>query len=46
MRKQPRARLAEWLPEAIMTPLLSWSLRYVTCYAGDILAARAELDRL
>src|SRR3546814_1714461 len=33
------------IPEAIMTPLLSWSLRYVTCYAGDILAARAELDR-
>src|SRR3546814_15849309 len=30
------------IPEAIMTPLLSWSLRYVTCYAGDILAARAE----
>src|SRR3546814_19163230 len=29
-----------------MTPLLSWSLRYVTCYAGDILAARAELDCL
>ena len=34
------------IPEAIMTPLLSWSLRYVTCHAGDILAARAELDRL
>src|SRR3546814_20178625 len=34
------------IPEAIMTPLLSWSLRYVTCYAGDILAARAELDCL
>jgi hypothetical protein len=25
---------------------LAWSLRYVTHYAGDILAARAELDRL
>ena len=34
------------IPESIMTPLLSWSLRYVTCHAGDILAARAELDRL
>lgn len=34
------------IPEAIITPLLAWSLRYVTCYADDILAARAELDRL
>ena len=34
------------IPEAIMTPLLAWSLRYVTYHAGDILAARAELDRL
>jgi hypothetical protein len=34
------------IPEAIITPLLAWSLRYVTYYAGDILASRAELDRL
>ena len=34
------------IPEAIITPLLAWSLRYVTCYADDILAARAELNRL
>lgn len=34
------------IPEAIITTLLAWSLRYVTCYADDILATRAELDRL
>lgn len=34
------------MPEEIVTPLLAWSLRYVNYYAGDILASRAELDRL
>ncbi len=34
------------IPEPVMAPLLACSLRYVTTYAADILAARAELDRL
>jgi len=34
------------MPEPIITSLLAWSLRYVTVFAGDIFAARAELDRL
>ena len=34
------------IPEAVITPLLAWSLRYVTIFSIDILAARAELDRL
>jgi len=34
------------IPEAIITPLLAWSLRYITDFAPDIFAARAELDRL
>lgn len=34
------------IPEAIITPLLTWSLRYITDFAPDILAARGELDRL
>ena len=34
------------MPEAIVTPLLAWSLRYITIFATDILAARAALDRL
>ena len=34
------------IPEEIITPLLAWSLRYVTHFSGDILAARGELDRL
>jgi integrase len=29
-----------------MSPLLAWSIRYVTQFAPDIFAARAELDRL
>jgi hypothetical protein len=29
-----------------VTPLLAWSLRYVTTFATDILAARVALDRL
>jgi hypothetical protein len=34
------------MPEQVITPLLAWSLRYVTVFAHDILAARRELDRL
>lgn len=34
------------IPEVIITPLLAWSLRYVTLFAQDIFAARRELDRL
>ena len=34
------------IPEEIMTPLLAWSLRYVTHFAPDIFAARRELERL
>jgi hypothetical protein len=34
------------VPEEVMTPLLAWSLRYVTVFARDILAARHELLRL
>jgi hypothetical protein len=34
------------IPEEIMTPLLAWSLRYVTHFAPDIFAARRELEHL
>ena len=34
------------IPEPIIAPLLAWSLRYITVFAGDILAARRELSRL
>jgi hypothetical protein len=34
------------LPEDVIGPLLSWSLKYVTQFAPDIFAARAELVRL
>ena len=34
------------IPEAVITPLLTWSLRYIADFAPDILAARSELDRL
>lgn len=33
-------------PEEVIAALLAWSLRYVTVFANDILAARRELDRL
>ena len=33
-------------PEVVIAALLAWSLRYVTMFADDILAARHELDRL
>lgn len=31
------------IPEAIIKPLLAWSLKYVTVFAPDILAARREV---
>lgn len=34
------------IPEGIMSPLLAWSSRYITQFASDIFAARAELERL
>ena len=34
------------LPEAVISPLLKWSLKYITVFAADILAARAELEDL
>lgn len=34
------------LPEEIISPLLKWSLKYVTVFAADILTARAELEAL
>ena len=34
------------IPEEIMAPLLAWSLRYVSTFAPDIFAARAELANL
>jgi hypothetical protein len=34
------------IPENIITPLLAWSLKYVTVFAPDILAARSELMQL
>lgn len=34
------------IPEAVIGAILKWSLHYVDDFAPDILAARAELDRL
>jgi integrase len=34
------------LPETVISPLLTWSLKYITVFAADILAARAELEAL
>lgn len=34
------------IPETVITPLLAWSLKYVTLFAPDILAARSELTQL
>jgi len=34
------------MPEAVIAPLLAWSLKYVTLFAPNILAARSELLRL
>ncbi|SIR34378.1 hypothetical protein SAMN05880590_11861 [Rhizobium sp. RU35A] len=41
-----RENLTPRIPEEIITPLLSWSLRYVTMFAADIFAAREEIERL
>lgn len=43
---QVRENLTPRIPEAIISPLLGWSIRYVTEFAPDILAAREEMDRL
>jgi len=34
------------LPEEVISPLLKWSLKYITVFSADILAARAELEAL
>ena len=34
------------MPEAVITPLLAWSLKYVTLFSRDIFAAREELLKL
>jgi hypothetical protein len=41
-----RENLTPRIPEEIITPLLSWSLRYITMFAADIFAAREEMERL
>lgn len=41
-----RENLTPRIPEEVMAPLLAWSLRYVTVFAPDILAARHEYRRL
>ncbi|WP_406240151.1 hypothetical protein ACF3NX_14645 (plasmid) [Acetobacter orientalis] len=34
------------IPEAIISPLLAWAIRYVTEFSADIFAARVEMDCL
>ena len=34
------------LPEEVVSPLLRWSLKYITVFSIDILAARAEIEAL
>ncbi|RVE82836.1 integrase [Sinorhizobium meliloti] len=41
-----RENLTPRIPEAIISPLLAWSIRYVTQFAADIFAAREEMERL
>lgn len=41
-----RENLTPRIPEQIISPLLAWSIRYVTEFAPDIFAAREEMDRL
>lgn len=41
-----RENLTPRIPEQIITPLLSWALRYITMFAADIFAAREEMERL
>ncbi|WP_298280450.1 integrase [uncultured Bradyrhizobium sp.] len=45
-RHVPNENRTPRIPEEIITPLLAWSLRYVTHFSGDILDARRELERL
>lgn len=45
-KHSPRENRTPRIPEEIITPLLVLSLRYVTDFAENILAARAELDQL
>jgi len=44
--RQVRENRTPRIPEAIISPLLAWSIRYVTEFASDIFAAREEMDRL
>lgn len=44
--RQVRENLTPRIPEAIISPLLAWSIRYVTEFSADIFAARDEMDRL
>ena len=44
--RQVRENRTPRIPEAIISPLLAWSIRYVTEFAADIFAAREEMDRL
>ena len=44
--RQTRENRTPRIPESIITPLLAWSICYVSIFSADILAARAELDRL
>ncbi|WP_348626122.1 hypothetical protein [Rhizobium sp. 9140] len=44
--RQVRENRTPRIPETIISPLLAWSIRYVTKFAADIFAAREELDNL
>jgi len=44
--RQVRENRTPRIPEAIISPLLAWSIRYVTEFAADIFAAREEMDCL
>lgn len=44
--RTPRENLTPRIPEDIMSPLLAWSIRYITIFSNDILAAREELEKL
>lgn len=45
-RAIPSENLTPRIPEAVIGAILKWSLHYVDDFAPDILAARAEVDRL
>lgn len=44
--RQVRENRTPRIPEAIISPLLAWSIRYVTEFASDIFAGREEMDHL